>query len=189
VKKSWMLLPLLAAGCITLPPLAKIAIGEPEIRAIVATLASDAFEGRMAGTPGEARTTAYLAERFRAAGLVSGARGPTPYLDPFTIKAVKNKLPPAGAKMPGGQRGFMERMNAAGTFTNAAGATAQWTEMSDAQRLFLQTHAQRWIPGWSAQVLQHARTDYYRGLAYLTVGVLAKLEAALEPLTHVEVAE
>lgn len=62
-------------------------------------------------------------------------------------------------------------------------------EMRDAQRLFLTTHAQRWIPGWSAQVLQHARTDYYRGLAQLTVGVLAALGAALEPLMQLETAE
>jgi Zn-dependent M28 family amino/carboxypeptidase len=118
MKKSWLLLPLMAAGCATVPTPTTVAIGEPEIRATVATLASDAFEGRMAGTAGEIRTTAYLADRFRAAGLTSGARGPTPYLDPFTIKAVKHKLPPADAKMPGGQRGFMERMNAAGTFTS-----------------------------------------------------------------------
>ena len=35
---------------------------------IVRTLASDAFEGRGPGTPGEAKTIAYLAEQFRLLG-------------------------------------------------------------------------------------------------------------------------
>ena len=41
----------------------------------------------MAGTAGEAKTIVYLAERFRAAGLTNGARGPVPFLDPFAIVA------------------------------------------------------------------------------------------------------
>ena len=77
---------LLVAGCATvLPPPPVPLIAEPEIRATIATLASDAFEGRMSGTAGEARTVAFIAERFRAAGLASGSRGPTPFLDPFAI--------------------------------------------------------------------------------------------------------
>jgi Zn-dependent M28 family amino/carboxypeptidase len=40
--------------------------------AIVKTLASDSFEGRAPGTPGEAKTVAYLIEQFRALGLQPG---------------------------------------------------------------------------------------------------------------------
>ena len=79
---------LLLAGCATVPPSSQaLTITEPEIRATIATLSSDTFEGRMAGTAGEAKTIAYIADRFRAAGLISGARGPTPYLDPFAVLA------------------------------------------------------------------------------------------------------
>lgn len=119
MRRLLPLLALLAAGCVTTPPPVAVApIADADIRPTVAMLASDAFEGRMSGTPGEARTIAYLAERFRAAGLASGARGPTPYLDPFTIKAAAHTLPPASAKLPGGQREFIRAMNAAGTFTS-----------------------------------------------------------------------
>ena len=77
----------LLAGCATVPRSPATQITEAELRGIIAVLASDSFEGRMAGTPGEAKTIAYIAERFRAAGLTNGARGPVPYLDPFVIVA------------------------------------------------------------------------------------------------------
>jgi putative dimethyl sulfoxide reductase chaperone len=60
------------------------------------------------------------------------------------------------------------------------------TELLTALRTFLNTHAQRWIPGWCAQVIQHARTDFYRGLAYVTVGVLAELADELQSLIPLE---
>ena len=83
------------AGCVTIPPPRPPIISEARLRATMAVLASDSFEGRMAGTAGEAKTIAYLAERFRAAGLTNGARGPVPFLDPFAIVArpVKPGLP------------------------------------------------------------------------------------------------
>ncbi len=40
--------------------------------ATVRKLASDSFEGRAPGTPGEAKTVAYLIDRFRALGLQPG---------------------------------------------------------------------------------------------------------------------
>jgi Zn-dependent M28 family amino/carboxypeptidase len=42
------------------------------IAEITRTLASDAFEGRSMGTPGEERTVAYLSQQFRLAGLEPG---------------------------------------------------------------------------------------------------------------------
>ena len=65
---------LLAAGCGAgdgvAPGLA--AISESGIRAHVEVLASDAFEGRAPGTPGEARTVEYLVQQFQALGLEPG---------------------------------------------------------------------------------------------------------------------
>src|SRR6202051_3989470 len=47
-------------------------IDETVYRDHVRVLASDDFEGRKPGTPGEEKTVAYLAERFRKLGLKPG---------------------------------------------------------------------------------------------------------------------
>jgi Zn-dependent M28 family amino/carboxypeptidase len=69
------LVPLLA----TLPLLAAAPVPDPlspaALSADVKVLASDAFGGRAPGTPGEAKTIAWLVEQFRAAGLEPGGRG------------------------------------------------------------------------------------------------------------------
>src|SRR6202453_3720394 len=44
-------------------------IDPARMSSIVKTLASDAFQGRAPGTPGEATTVAYLVDQFRALGL------------------------------------------------------------------------------------------------------------------------
>lgn len=113
-------LPIAAAlslvACATVPqspPLAP-AITDGHLRPLVVTLASDGFEGRLPGTAGEAKTIAFIAERFRAAGLESGARGPKPYLDPFTVAAKPApKLPVLG---PQGE--FMAQAARLGSFTS-----------------------------------------------------------------------
>ena len=51
------------------------AIDEQAWRGHVERLASDEFEGRAPGTPGEEKTLAYLEAQFRAAGLEPGAGG------------------------------------------------------------------------------------------------------------------
>ena len=107
----------LLAGCATVAPLSPVApIAEPEIRATIATLASDAFEGRMPGTAGEAETIAFIADRFRAAGLTSGSRGPTPYLDPFAI--VARPAAKANPALPEPQTEFLAHMARLGSFTS-----------------------------------------------------------------------
>ena len=70
----------LAAGLVTgcVAPAAEearadIALGQ--LQTIVRTLSSDAFEGRLPGTPGGERTTAYLVQQFEAAGLQPGNNG------------------------------------------------------------------------------------------------------------------
>jgi putative dimethyl sulfoxide reductase chaperone len=57
-----------------------------------------------------------------------------------------------------------------------------------AERAFLLEHPLRWAPAWCAQVTQHARTGFYRGLALVTNGVLSELAAALAPVMELEVA-
>ena len=108
---------LLLAGCATVPRLSQAAaIGEPELRATIFALSSDAFEGRMAGTAGEVKTIAYIAGRFRAAGLTSGGRGSTPYLDPFVI--VAKPAPTANPNIPPAQAEFLAHMARLGSFTS-----------------------------------------------------------------------
>ncbi|MCJ8157351.1 M20/M25/M40 family metallo-hydrolase [Sphingomonas sp. LaA6.9] len=62
------LLPLLIAGA---PP--GDIIAEANLRAHIAELASDAYEGRAPGTEGQTKTIAYIAEQFSKAGLMSAA--------------------------------------------------------------------------------------------------------------------
>lgn len=58
-----------------LPPAERAAMAERMLRDIT-VLASDEFGGRKPGTIGEAHTLAYLADRMREAGLVSGTNDP-----------------------------------------------------------------------------------------------------------------
>ena len=105
----------LIGGCATVaPPALPRSITDAELRPIVAILASDAFEGRMAGTAGEAKTIAYIAERFRLAGLQSGARGPVPFLDPFTVAA----KPALAVPVAGPQGAFLAQAGRLGRFTS-----------------------------------------------------------------------
>ena len=107
----------LVAGCATVPSSSPVSpIAEPELRATIATLASDQFEGRMPGTAGEAKTIAYIASRFRAAGLASGAPGPRPYLQPFVI--VPKAAPTPNPQIPPAQAEFLAQMARLGTFAS-----------------------------------------------------------------------
>ena len=64
-------------GCASAPadPAAVAGITEAGYRTAVATLASDAFEGRKPGQPGEPKTLDYLEQQFRALGLEPAAAG------------------------------------------------------------------------------------------------------------------
>ena len=44
--------------------------------------------------------------------------------------------------------------------------------LNDAKRQFLSEHLLLWGPAWCALVKEHANTDFYRGLGYLTLGAL-----------------
>lgn len=53
-------------------------------------------------------------------------------------------------------------------------------ELQQAQREFLSEHLLRWGPGWCKLVIEHASTDFYRGLAHLTQGALFALAENLQ---------
>ncbi len=55
------------------PEAALAVIDSAGLRAHIAVLASDEFEGRGTGTPGEEKTIAYIREQMQAAGLEGGA--------------------------------------------------------------------------------------------------------------------
>jgi Zn-dependent M28 family amino/carboxypeptidase len=57
------------------PPPPAISISVDTMKDVVRTLSGDDFEGRAPGTPGEAKTLAYLVQKFQAAGLQPGNKG------------------------------------------------------------------------------------------------------------------
>lgn len=62
--------------------------------------------------------------------------------------------------------------------------TARMDEVLDAQRQFFTIHAARWIPILCDLTITHARTDFYRGVAWVTKGALTELARQLGvPLT------
>ncbi len=54
----------------------------------------------------------------------------------------------------------------------AAGDELVLNDALDAQRNFCQRHLLRWAPLWCAQMVEYARTPYYRGLAQVLRGAL-----------------
>lgn len=68
----------ISAGAVAANPSAAPSVPEISIdrmKEAVRVLSSDEFEGRAPGTPGEEKTTAYLVEQFKAAGLQPGNKG------------------------------------------------------------------------------------------------------------------
>ncbi|MFN4020847.1 MAG: M28 family metallopeptidase [Erythrobacter sp.] len=61
-----------ASAALDIPEVAAGEISEATIKDVTRLLSSDAFEGRMPGSPGEEKTIALLTERFKAAGLKPG---------------------------------------------------------------------------------------------------------------------
>lgn len=59
-------------AALDIPAVEAGALSEATIKDVTRLLASDAFEGRMPGTPGEEKTIALMIERFKAAGLKPG---------------------------------------------------------------------------------------------------------------------
>jgi Zn-dependent M28 family amino/carboxypeptidase len=70
-KTLWLAAPVLVLSSLSLAEPSS-PIDSARMSATVKTLASDEFEGRAPGTAGEAKTVAYLIDRFRAMGLQPG---------------------------------------------------------------------------------------------------------------------
>jgi len=63
---------------------------------------------------------------------------------------------------------------------------ARLDELIQAQRDFLSEHPLGWAPTWAKRVKEHAETDFYRGMAYLSHGALLAAAAVLQvPLPKV----
>jgi TorA maturation chaperone TorD len=75
---------------------------------------------------------------------------------------------------------FLAHLAQLGLAALKQGDEARLAEILEAQRKFLSTHPLRWMPAWCDQVVAHASTDFYRGVARLTRGVLAELASVLE---------
>ena len=105
---------LLLSACATPRPAPTPAVTDAEMRGTIGMLASDAFEGRMAGTAGERKAAAYVAERFRAAGLEPVGGG---FLQGFKVDRKPTPMPGEEVKLPAAQRHFIAEMNRRGAFT------------------------------------------------------------------------
>jgi len=69
-------------------------IGEENLAQHIQRLASDAFEGRLPGSPGETRTTGYLVEQFKSLGLAPGNPAGS-YLQKVPLMGITATSPPA----------------------------------------------------------------------------------------------
>ena len=116
MKRILFLCFFLVASCATPQRPAVLPIGEAELRATIAVLASDGYEGRMAGTPGGDKAASYIAAHFLAAGLEPAVGG---IYQPFKVDRAPTPLSAEViARLPAGQRHFVEQMNARGLFTS-----------------------------------------------------------------------
>jgi hypothetical protein len=116
VKRLVLAAGLLLAGCASTVrevPGAVAPIDEAEMRALIAPLASDAFEGRMSGTRAEQITVDFLSARLKQVG-VAGGMADGGYEQRFAIADQKKPIPKDGPGMPSGQIEFMKAVNAQG---------------------------------------------------------------------------
>ncbi len=104
------------------PPLSAAALS-----AHVKTLASDAFEGRSPGTPGEMKTIEYLTTQFRTAGLEPGAGDSYLQAVPLVETSVTN-APALSITGPGAAQSLVFAKDWVG-FSNQALAAQAWAEL------------------------------------------------------------
>ena len=61
-----------------------------------------------------------------------------------------------------------------------AGDTENFESILDAQRTFLKEHLFVWGPHWCGLIIEHAKSDFYRGIALVLRGGLKELADTLE---------
>lgn len=78
---------------------------------------------------------------------------------------------------------FVAHLAGLGVAALEAENAPKFEEMLAAQRAFLAKHLFLWVPLWCEQILEFARTDFYRGLALVIRGALTELSRILgQPL-------
>jgi len=61
------------------------------------------------------------------------------------------------------------------------GDQPEFEKLRKAQREFIRTHMDRWVPRWNEDVQANGHTLFYQGIAQLAHGVLETLKTVLEP--------
>jgi TorA maturation chaperone TorD len=74
---------------------------------------------------------------------------------------------------------FLAHLAKLGMQAIETGNSKRFDELLDAQRKFLTEHLLKWSPIWYGLVMQHARTEFYRGIAQLVSGSLIELAEVL----------
>ena len=67
---------------------------------------------------------------------------------------------------------FMARLAGLALEALEMGDQAEFEKLIASQKEFFRAHLLQWGPAWAELVIQYARTDFYRGLGYLTLGAL-----------------
>ncbi|MAT98644.1 MAG: hypothetical protein CL608_15990 [Anaerolineaceae bacterium] len=75
---------------------------------------------------------------------------------------------------------FVAHLAGLGVAALEAGNQQEFEELLAAQRTFLAKHLFLWAPLWCEQILEFARTDFYRGLALIVRGALTELSQLLQ---------
>jgi TorA maturation chaperone TorD len=82
---------------------------------------------------------------------------------------------------------FVAQLAQRATTAVSAGDDPTAAQLIEAQGRFLEEHLLRWAPFWTEDVIEHARTDFYHGLALLVRGALGEtarlLDLTAEPAT------
>jgi TorA maturation chaperone TorD len=73
---------------------------------------------------------------------------------------------------------FLAHLAGLGVTACETGETDRLSGVMSAQQEFAAEHPAKWVPSWCDRVCEHARTDFYRGVALVTKGALAELGAA-----------
>jgi putative dimethyl sulfoxide reductase chaperone len=72
---------------------------------------------------------------------------------------------------------FLAHLAGLGAAACEAGEAEKLSWLVSAQQEFAAEHPAKWVPAWCDKVVEHARTDFYRGIALVTRGALAELSA------------
>lgn len=84
---------------------------------------------------------------------------------------------------------FMFRLNELALEAMGRGDSNETLQLLKDQRLFLEEHLLKWAPQFVEKVLEHADTDYYRGMAKILEGFLTLDNVALDELIRCLICE